>query len=100
MLTIDNVRPCVECVPESMVNVVEVYRSMPDVIDGVCAIFGKRTLLVMPNAVAESAGVCKGLGGKDWDDLKTLESDIMPGTRFGSAQRSINAGIGKPAYPI
>ena len=58
-------------------DIVEVYRSMPDVLDGVRDVIGDRTLLVVPNVVAESAGVCKELSGKDWDDLKTLESDIM-----------------------
>lgn len=62
-------------------NIVEVYRSMPDVIDGVRDVLGDRTLLIMPNVVAESAGVYKGLSGKDWDDLKTLESDIMASIR-------------------
>ena len=31
--------------------------------------------------MAESAGVCKELSGKDWDDLKTLELDIMASMR-------------------
>ena len=59
------------------VDIVEVYRGMPDIIDGVRDAVGERTLLVIPNVVAEAAGVCKELSGKDWDDLKTLESDIM-----------------------
>ena len=49
--------------------------------EGVRTILDGRTLVIIPNVVAESAGVCKELSGKDWDELQTLESDIMEGVR-------------------
>ena len=66
------------CLMDTM-DVVDVYRGVPDVIDGVRDAAGDRHLLVIPNVVAKAAGVCKELSGKGWDDLKTLESDIMSG---------------------
>ena len=69
---------CRYCLVDSM-DVVDVYRGAPDVIGGVRDAVGDMSLLVIPEVVAESAGVCKDLSGKGWDDLKTLESDIMSG---------------------
>lgn len=66
------------CLMDTM-DVVDVYRGVPDVIDGVRDVAGDRSLLVIPEVVAEAAGVCKELSGKGWADLKTLESDIMSG---------------------
>ena len=68
------------CLMDTM-DVVTVYRKAPDIMDGVRAVLEGRTLVVIPNVVAESAGVCKELSGKEWDDLKTLESDIEEGVR-------------------
>ena len=68
------------CLMDTM-DVVAVYRKAPDIMDGVRAVLEGRTLVVIPNVVAESAGVCKELSGKEWDDLKTLESDIEEGVR-------------------
>ena len=68
------------CLMDTM-DIVVVYRKAPDIMDGVRAVLEGRTLVVIPNVVAESAGVCKELSGKEWDDLKTLESDIEEGVR-------------------
>ena len=94
-------------------DMVDVYRGSPDVIDGVRDAVGGRSLLVIPDVVAESAGVCKELSGKDWDDLKTLESDIMssmatpgvpvefaclPGNVLAAALKRANAECANPDY--
>ena len=68
------------CLMDTM-DVVTVYRKAPDIMNGVRTVLEGRTLVVIPNVVAESAGVCKELSGKEWDDLKTLESDIEEGVR-------------------
>ena len=68
------------CLMDTM-DVVTVYRKAPDIMEGVRTVLEGRTLVIIPNVVAESAGVCKGLSGRDWDDLKTLESDIMKSIR-------------------
>ena len=68
------------CLMDTM-DIVAVYRKVPDIVEGVRAVLEGRTLVIIPNVVAESAGVCKELSGKDWDDLKTLESDIVEGVR-------------------
>ena len=66
------------CLMDTM-DVVDICRGVPDVVDGVRDAAGSRSLLVIPEVVAESAGVCRELSGKSWDDLKTLESDIVSG---------------------
>ena len=68
------------CLMDTM-DIVAVYRKVPDIVEGVSAVLEGRTLVIIPNVVAESAGVCKELSGKEWDDLKTLESDIKEGVR-------------------
>ena len=68
------------CLMDTM-DIVAVYRKVPDIVEGVRAVLEGITLVIIPNAVAESAGVCKELSGKEWDDLKTLESDIEEGVR-------------------
>ena len=66
------------CLVDAM-DVVDVYREAPDVVDGVRDAAGDRSLLVIPGVAAEAAGVCKELSGRGWDDLRTLESEIMSG---------------------
>ena len=68
------------CLMDTM-DIVAVYRKVPDIVEGVRAVLEGITLVIIPNVVAESAGVCKELSGKEWDDLKTLESDIEEGVR-------------------
>ena len=68
------------CLMDTM-DIVAVYRKVPDIVEGVSAVLEGITLVIIPNVVAESAGVCKELSGKEWDDLKTLESDIEEGVR-------------------
>ena len=68
------------CLMDTM-DIVVVYRKVPDIVEGVRSVLEGRTLVIIPNVVAESAGVCKELSGKEWDDLKTLESDIEEGVR-------------------
>ena len=68
------------CLMDTM-DIVAVYRKVPDIVEGVRAVLEGIMLVIIPNVVAESAGVCKELSGKEWDDLKTLESDIEEGVR-------------------
>ena len=68
------------CLMDTM-DIVAVYRKVPDIVEGVRAVLEGTTLVIIPNVVAESAGVCKELSGKEWDDLKTPESDIEEGVR-------------------
>ena len=68
------------CLMDTM-DIVAVYRKVPDIVEGVRAVLEGITLVIIPNVVAESASVCKELSGKEWDDLKTLESDIEEGVR-------------------
>ena len=68
------------CLMDTM-DIVAVYRKVPDIVEGVSAVLEGITPVIIPNVVAESAGVCKELSGKEWDDLKTLESDIEEGVR-------------------
>ena len=68
------------CLMDTM-DIVAGYRKAPDIMNGVRTVLEGRTLVIIPNVVAESAGVCKELSGKEWDDLKTLESDIKEGVR-------------------
>lgn len=69
---------CRYCLVDAM-DVVDVYRGAPDVIDGVLDAAGDRCLLVIPEVVAESANVCKRLDGRGQDELRALESAIMSG---------------------
>ena len=64
------------CLVDTM-NVADIYYDVPDIADGVRSGVEARTLLLTPEVIAESAGICKKLSGKDWDDLKTIETDIM-----------------------